>query len=80
MTRRRKPPGLNAVGKPYSSNYNPNRKLRFAGGTKISRLHEPYGASMRFVGDQSITSKRRRRSEQPQPAPLLDLLEDGKAQ
>jgi hypothetical protein len=70
---------LNAVGKPYSANYSPSRKLRFAGGTKISRLHEPYGVSMRFVDDQSTTSKRRRRSEQPQPAPLLDLLEDGKA-
>jgi hypothetical protein len=68
------PLGLNAVGKLYGANYDPNYKMNF-GYTKIGRLYAPYGSSMRFVGDQSTTDKRRRRGRRPQPAPLLDRAE-----
>ena len=43
-------PKLNAVGKPYSPQYDPNYKLRH----KPSRAHLrwPYPSTMRFVGDK----------------------------
>jgi hypothetical protein len=69
-----RPLGLNAVGKRFAVNYDPGYSLHVP--PRIGRLRAPYGASMRFVGDdQSATDKKRRRRQRPQPAPLLDLLE-----
>jgi hypothetical protein len=42
-------PALNAVGKPYSSIFDPQRKLKHK--TSSSHLFQPYGFAMRFVGD-----------------------------
>ena len=40
--------GLNAVGKPYSPQYDPNYRMRRAR-TNIARLHAPYGPRMRLT-------------------------------
>lgn len=40
--------GLNAVGKPYSTQYDPNYKLK-TGLTSIKRLYAPYGNQMQWV-------------------------------
>jgi hypothetical protein len=42
--------GLNAVGKPYSPQYDPNYKLRYR--PSYGHLRWPYPSSMRFVGDK----------------------------
>jgi hypothetical protein len=48
-------PKFNAVGKPYSPQYDPNYKLRH----KPSRAHLrwPYPSTMRFVGDEPPKDK-----------------------
>jgi len=55
------PLGLNAVGKPFSE-------------PSYAHLRQPYGFSMRFVGDPppKADNGRRYRRRQPPPAPLLD--------
>jgi hypothetical protein len=47
---------MNAVGRPYSANYDPNYKVRTKL-TKIERLYKPMGPGV-YVDEQ-----------QPQPAP-----------
>jgi hypothetical protein len=69
--RNEKPLGLNAVGKPYGANYDPNYKLSGVYG-KPARLSAPYSREMRFVGDPPRTVKHRRQRKLPPPAPLLD--------
>ena len=65
-SRPQRPDGLNAVGKPYGANDDPNYKLKGVGAS-IGRLYAPYGPSMRFVGDQRDNTKRARRAFQPVP-------------
>jgi hypothetical protein len=69
-----RPLGVNAVGKRYGASYDPEYKLRIP--PRFGRLRAPYGASMRFVGDDPSTTDRGRRSRRPRPAPLLELLDD----
>jgi hypothetical protein len=64
------PPLLNAVGKPYSPQFDPKYKLRTSL-TKIGRLRKPYGP--RFGRADDDQGKRRRRKVAP--APLFDALE-----
>jgi len=73
-----RPLGLNAVGRPYGENYDPNYKMRHK--PSYGHLRQPYGPSMRFVGDPPKTDERRRRRRQPQLAPLLDQSNDALAQ
>jgi hypothetical protein len=42
---------LNAVGKPYSPQYDPNYKMKYR--TSTAHLRCPYSKEMRFVGDNS---------------------------
>ena len=65
-SRPQRPDGLNAVGKPYGANDDPNYKLKGVGAS-IGRLYAPYGPSMRFVGDQRDNTKRARRAFHPVP-------------
>jgi len=44
-----KPLGLNAVGKPYSSSFDPNYRLKYK--PSYAHLRWPNPTSMRFVGD-----------------------------
>jgi hypothetical protein len=66
------PLGLNAVGKPYSTSYDPAYKMKYK--PSYGHLRHPYGFSMRFVGDPppKAGNGTRRRRRQPPPAPLLD--------
>jgi len=56
----------NAVGKPRSTSFVPNYKVRTVL-TKIGRLRKPYGPGF----GQEHHGRRHRR---PRPAPLLDLM------
>src|SRR4051812_6625914 len=42
-------PALNAIGKPFSSQYDPNRNLKHK--TSSGHLFAPYPPDMRFAGD-----------------------------
>lgn len=42
--------GLNAIGKPYGANFDPNYRIRTPL-TSIRRLSAPYSGNMRFVPD-----------------------------
>src|SRR5262245_19351165 len=65
------PLGLNAIGKPFSPQYDPHYQLKYR--PSYGHLHLPYPPTMRFVGDPPPeTDKRRRRDQSPQPVPLLD--------
>ena len=44
-------PRLNAVGKPYSTQYDPNYRIKHR--TSAAHLFKPYGRHMRWVGDGS---------------------------
>jgi hypothetical protein len=46
--------GLNAVGKPYSPQYDPNYKIKHR--TSTAHLRWPYSKEMRFVGDEQAKS------------------------
>jgi hypothetical protein len=54
---------MNAVGRPYSANYDPNYKVRTKL-TKIERLYKPMGPGV-YVDDRAATDNK----QQPQPAP-----------
>jgi hypothetical protein len=72
MRERNAPPGLNAIGKPYGENFDPNYKMKYR--PSYGHLRHPYGSSMRFVGDPPRTDEKRKRGRPRQlpPAPLLD--------
>ena len=61
--------GLNAVGKPYSANYDPNYRMNYR--PSYGHLRSPYPSSMKFVGDAPRPSDMRARIRLPRPAPLL---------
>lgn len=63
--------GLNAVGKPFSPQYDPNYRMKYK--PSYGHLRAPYGADMKFVGDAPRPiNEKRKRSRQPNPMPLLD--------
>jgi hypothetical protein len=43
-------PALNALGKPYGANYDPNYRMSYRAGS-TAHLFKPYGRHMRFVSD-----------------------------
>jgi hypothetical protein len=49
MRKRATPLGLNAIGKPYSSSFDPNYRLKHV--TSTAHLRWPYPTTMRFVDD-----------------------------
>jgi hypothetical protein len=61
--------GLNAVGKPYSENYDPNYRMNYR--PSYGHLRSPYPSTMRFVGDPPRASEERARIRLPRPASLL---------
>jgi hypothetical protein len=64
-------PGLNAIGRPFSTSYDPAYRMKYK--PSYGHLRAPYGPSMRFVGDPPKTyNGHRRRRRQPPPVPLLD--------
>jgi hypothetical protein len=60
---------LNAIGKPYSENFDPNYRMKYK--PSYGHLRMPYGPSMKFVGDDPAADESRRRYRPPKPAPLL---------
>src|SRR5215471_11459004 len=64
------PPALNAVGKPFGANYDPNYRMNYKPG--YGHLRAPYGPSMRFVGDPPKTDEGRKHGRRSPSAPLLD--------
>jgi hypothetical protein len=63
---------LNAVGRPYGANYDPDHKMNYKG-PGPARLRAPYNYKyMRFVGDPPAAEpKRYERKRKSPPAPLL---------
>jgi hypothetical protein len=53
------PLGLNAVGKPFSPQYDPNYRMKYK--PSNGHLRAPYGSEMRFVGDPPKTNDERRK-------------------
>jgi hypothetical protein len=50
VSKRRQRPtavGLNAIGKPYGDNYDPNYRMKYR--PSMAHLFRPYGPGMRFV-------------------------------
>jgi hypothetical protein len=74
-----KPLGLNAVGRPFSENFDPSYKLQHK--TSYGHLRLPYGPTMKFIGDDpEATESRRQHYRRPKPAPLLDGLGESAAE
>jgi hypothetical protein len=66
------PLGLNAVGKPFSPQYDPNYRLRYK--PSYGHLRLPYPTTMRFVGDPPRKAERiRGHRRKSAPAPLFDV-------
>src|SRR5262245_33205452 len=63
------PLGLNAVGKPYSENYDPHYRMNYR--PSYGHLRSPYPATMKFIGDPPKTGEGRVRIRLSRPAPLL---------
>jgi hypothetical protein len=73
-------PTLNAVGKPYSPQYDPKYKIKHKLST--GHLRWPYSANMRFVGDSApkplppryarANERKRKRAQANAPAWLLE--------
>ena len=65
-------PRLNAIGRPYGENFDPNYRMNYR--PSYGHLRHPYGSSMRFVDDPvpKADNGRRPSRRQPPPAPLLD--------
>ena len=73
-------PALNAVGKPYSPQYDPKYKIKHKPST--GHLRWPYGTNMRFVGDPvpkaptpryaRANERKRKRTQAGAPAWLLE--------
>jgi hypothetical protein len=65
------PPSVNAVGKPFSPQYDPHCRLKHR--VSYGHLRLPYPTTMRFVGDPPPnTEKIRGRRRKGALAPLLD--------
>jgi hypothetical protein len=70
--------GLNAIGKPYSANYDPNYRMRHRVG--YGHLRVPYPATMKFVGEEAKPiNPRKRNTRRPKPLPLLEGLVNDRA-
>jgi hypothetical protein len=69
--------GLNAVGKPYGANYDPNYKMKHK--PSYGHLRGSYGPNMKFVGEPSKGVTPRTRIPRPKPTPLLDGLATDRA-
>jgi DNA-binding transcriptional regulator YdaS (Cro superfamily) len=71
------PPALNAIGKPFGTNYDPNYRMNYR--PSYGHLRAPYGPSMRFVGDPPKTDEGRKYGRRSPSAPLLDGQSGGSA-
>jgi hypothetical protein len=72
-----KPLGLNAVGKPYGANYDPNYRMNHK--PSYGHLRSPYRPGMKFVGEPPIADNPRLHVRRPRPAPLFDNRVDDQA-
>jgi DNA-binding transcriptional regulator YdaS (Cro superfamily) len=70
-------PALNAIGKPFGANYDPNYRMHYK--PSYGHLRAPYGPSMRFVGDPPETDERHKRGRRSPSTPLLDGQPGGSA-
>lgn len=68
-------PVLNAIGKPYGANFDPNYKLKGVH-TSLTRLYAPYGSRMKFVGDSPDTEEPRGRRRKAKTAPEKTVTDD----
>jgi transcriptional regulator with XRE-family HTH domain len=59
--------GLNAIGKPFSPQYDPRYRMKYK--PSYGHLRAPYGPDMRFVGDPPVTENPPATTENAAPLP-----------